>query len=73
MTNLQRYQGIIILGVQSVHSGVESYVLCNDPETGTTFAVRPGETMGQALDRVESRYREAALKGMHESGHGIPG
>lgn len=73
MTNLQRYQGIIILGVQSRHSGMGPYVLCNDPETGTTFAVHPGETMGEALDRVESRFRDAAVKGMHESSHGIPG
>lgn len=72
MTNLQRYQGIIVLGVQSRHGG-GPFVLCNDPETGTTFAVQPGETMGEALDRVESRFREAALKGLHESRHGIPG
>jgi hypothetical protein len=60
MTDLQRYQGIVILGVQSKQSGGH-FVLCNDPETGTTFAVHPGETMAQALDRVDSRYREAVM------------
>lgn len=72
MTNLQRYQGIVILGVQAEYSGLDSYVLCNDPETGTTFAVHPGETIGEALDRVEARFR-GALEELHETGHRIPG
>lgn len=69
MTNIQRFQGITVLGVQTVLRG-DSYILCNDPETGTTFAVHPGETIGEALDRVEARFREA-LKGSHGNGHGV--
>ena len=29
----------------------------NDPVTGTTFCVRRGETIGQAIERVRARYR----------------
>jgi hypothetical protein len=61
MKDLQRYQDIVVLGVQSKLNG-GPFVLCNDPETGTTFAVHPGETIGQALDRVESRFREAVAR-----------
>jgi hypothetical protein len=28
----------------------------NDPKTGTTFCVRPGETIGQAVHRVNERF-----------------
>lgn len=69
MTDLQRIQGITVLGVQARHRG-DSYILCNDPETGTTFAVHPGETIGAALDRVEARYQEA-MKGSHGDGYRV--
>lgn len=32
--------------------------LCTDPVTGSTFAIQPGETIGQALERVMARYGE---------------
>lgn len=60
MTDLERVQGITIRGVQRLDN--EAFILCTDPETGTTFAVRPGETIGAALSRVKSRYRVALGK-----------
>lgn len=69
MTDIQRMQGITVLGVQTRQQGT-SYILCNDPETGTTFAVHPGETIGAALERVEERYRDA-MKGSHGGGHRV--
>ncbi len=69
MTDIQRIQGITVLGVQARHRG-DAFILCNDPETGTTFAVHPGETIGAALRRVEERYRDA-MKGSHGGGHRV--
>ncbi|MFM8551429.1 MAG: hypothetical protein ACKOCD_03825 [Nitrospiraceae bacterium] len=63
MISLERLEGITVLGIQT-RPKEAAYVLCNDPETGTTFAVHPGETIGEALERVESRYSEA-MKGHH--------
>ena len=69
MTELERVQGITIRGVQQLDN--EAFILCTDPETGTTFAVHPGETIGAALSRVKSRYREALGKmGRHVQVHG---
>jgi len=67
MLDVRRFQGVMVLGVQTRLRG-DSYVLCVDPETGTTFAVQPGETIGAALERVDVRYRET-LKGGHGDGH----
>lgn len=36
----------------------QSFGLCTDPVTGSTFSIQPGETVGQALDRVMARFRE---------------
>lgn len=38
----------------------QAYGLCTDPVTGSTFAVYPRETIGQALARVDARYQAAA-------------
>jgi hypothetical protein len=69
MTDLQRFRDIKVLGVQTRQSEA-SCILCNDPETGTTFSVHPGETIGAALERVEERYR-AVMKGSHGGGHRV--
>jgi hypothetical protein len=68
MTDLERVQGITVRGVQRLEN--EACILCTDPETGTTFAVRPGETIGAALSRAKSRYREAVEK-IRRHAHGI--
>lgn len=61
MTDLERIQGIKIHGIQP--GGLRgSLILCMDPETGTTFAVEPGETIGAALGRVKARYQKVAGK-----------
>jgi hypothetical protein len=57
MTDLERVQGIKVHGIQHMDEGA-AFILCMDPETGTTFAVHPGETIGTALGRVKSRYRQ---------------
>jgi hypothetical protein len=70
MNDLERVQGITVRGVQRMEN--ESFILCTDPETGTTFAVHPGETIGTALSRVKARYREA-LEKIRRHAHGIRG
>lgn len=60
MTDLERIAGIRVHGVQRGDPG-GPLILCLDPETGTTFAVQPGETIGAALGRVKARY--SAVRG----------
>jgi hypothetical protein len=60
MTDLERLAGVTVHGVQRRDPG-GPLVLCLDPETGTTFAVQPGETIGAALGRVKARY--SAVRG----------
>jgi hypothetical protein len=68
MTDLERVQGITVRGVQRLDK--EAFILCTDPETGTTFAVHPGETIGAALSRVKARYLETREK-IRSHAHGI--
>jgi hypothetical protein len=59
MTRAQRLEGVIINGVQRGPHPGEAFVLATDPLTQTSFAVEPGETLGQALDRLDARWAEA--------------
>jgi len=50
-----RVQAVEFIGVQ--YAGQQEFAMFNDPVTGTTFCVRRGETIGQAIERVRARYR----------------
>ena len=66
MTRQQRIEQTIINGVQhGVHED-DAFVLATDPLTRTSFAIEPGETLGQALDRVDARWAEAEREGEAE-------
>ena len=52
----RRLQSIEFIGIQQI--GKFEFAMFNDPLTGTTFCVRPGETLGQAVHRVNERYAE---------------
>ncbi len=69
MTKLERVEGVVVQGFQPEPEG-PGYMLCMDPETGTTFAVRAGETIGAALHRVVTRYRLAVKRGNGHA-HGL--
>ena len=56
-----RLQSIEFIGVQQI--GKFEFAMFNDPVTGTTFCVRPGETLGQAVHRVSERYAEDSEPG----------
>lgn len=49
-------------GVQRVRKGKAFLLFEDSAGTRTTFALLPGETWGQAIDRFEDRYRAAARK-----------
>lgn len=46
-------------GVQRVRQGKAFLLFEDSAGTKTTFALLPGETWGQAIDRFEDRYRTA--------------
>ncbi|WP_447973481.1 hypothetical protein [Nitrospira sp. Kam-Ns4a] len=70
MTDLERVESIKVFGVQRGLKG-GTFILCLDPETGTTFAIRPGETIGAALGRVKARFQTVMGEGRGGT-HGAP-
>jgi hypothetical protein len=50
----ERLESVEFIGIQ--HIGRFEFAMFNDPETGTTFCLREGETLGQAMERVIERY-----------------
>lgn len=56
MTDEERPNGIEFIGVQQFD--VCALALFNDPVTGSTFALVPGETVSDGLARVRARFGE---------------
>lgn len=58
--HLHRLSAVRFCGIQEASAAKPAYALFNDaPEplgTGSSFAVHPGETIGEALDRLKKRY-----------------
>jgi hypothetical protein len=52
--NIARLRGIEFIGVQ--HLGESKLALFNDPETGTTFSLHAGETIGEAIAHIRARF-----------------
>lgn len=56
---LERYAGLVFVGMQQGAAGAGGLALFQDPKTGTSFAVVPHQTIGEALRAVQERYATA--------------
>lgn len=54
-----RARGVRVKGVQHDHEGRRHFILANDDagETGSCFELKPGETIGEALDRLDATWQ----------------
>ncbi len=60
MTQVERLAGVRFEGIQFGLALGQGIALCTDPLTLTTFALHDGETLAEALARIDARFREHA-------------
>lgn len=59
MTDAERLAGLRFDGIQFGPQPTQALALATDPLTGTTFALHDGETLGEALARIDRRFAAA--------------
>lgn len=63
MTAEERLQQLRFNGIQGVGPGRVPLALVTDAETGSTFALVPGETMAEALARFAATWAAVRARG----------